>query len=81
MPKISFYRDDKLIVTADICERSNQKDRDIVAISSMISIDYQTYNKFIITNDDGKNSRTAILTPYFQDEQGRIWKADWAKNV
>ena len=81
MPKISFYRDDKLIITADICERSNQNDRDIVAVSCMISLDYQTYDKFVITDDDGKNPRTAILTPYFQDKQGRIWKSDWAEDV
>ena len=81
MSKISFYRDDKLIVTTDICERSNQVDRDIAAINSMIGIDYQTYDKFVITDDDGKNPRVAILTPYFTDKVGRIWKSDWAEDV
>lgn len=81
MPKISFYHKEKELATTFIKDRSNQVDRDIVASEVLDLLDYQVFDKFVITDDDGKNPRSATLTPYFQDAQGRIWKAEGFNNV
>ena len=81
MPKIRFFFKDKQIGESYIMETSDQTARDKVARGILSDIEYKIYDKFIITDDDGRNPRTAILTPYFQDKQGRIWKANWADDV
>lgn len=81
MPKITFYLDEKALATADLKPRSTQVDRDKVAKKNLVRLDYQLYNKFTITEDDGSAPRSAILTPYFQDAQGRIWKGEWTEDV
>lgn len=74
MPKIKFFFKDKLIGESYIEEKSDQKTRDDVARMILQDIEYKIYDKFIITEDDGRFPRTAICLPVWVDKNGRVWK-------
>ena len=76
MKIIEFYFNDKLLAISEIKDMSTQIDRDIVAKKCLDDLDYQTFNKFVIREEDetDPNPLVAELTGYFQDSQGRIWK-------
>lgn len=75
MQIIIFYHKGKELGRGHLKDMSNQEDRDQVAHDTLDILDYQIYDKFTITDNLGKNPRSAELTGYFQDKQGRIWKS------
>ncbi len=86
MPTITFYFNGNYLASAEVKERSNQTDRDKIAKRVLSSFGYQAYDEFALTEDNGEgnggvSTRRAFLTPYFQDAQGRIWKAEWSDDV
>lgn len=74
MALIEFYCKGELLTRVSIKEGSNQAERDAAAECNLCAFDYQTYDKFTITDDNGNNPRSAELTGYFQDSRGQIWK-------
>ena len=75
MALIEFYYKEKLLARTALIDRSTQAERDGVAKKELSEIDYQIFDAFTITENDGSNPRSAELTEYFQDSQGRIWKS------